>query len=470
MSKKILIIDDSALMRRVISDIINQSSEYEVAAIAKDGLEGYQLITANPYLYSAIILDINMPKMNGLELLKKLQEDNIQQTVIVVSTVVKEGAKETILALEYGAFDFVTKPDNYLETKSEDFKTLIHNMLDIATNTKVSVERVERGNMLEEAGKGNVSGGEVRVSAVPGKGVFTVPNMTSESRKNSTKAAQPAHGHLRQPSEPAQPYAKTSHGHRRSEGHNTSANGSSASSAGGKAAVDTSPQAVLQQLQQMFPQQHVVTAPTVRRPDLNACRNVKKGRIKLVALACSTGGPKSLQQVIPYLPWNLDAGIVLVQHMPKGFTNSLAQRLDELSDVTVKEAQEGDMVQRGCVYIAPGGNHMKIVQKGGQFYIELNGEPPIDGLRPCANIMYESLCDCTYDELTCVVLTGMGADGTNGIKQLAGCHKNIHVIAQDEETSIVYGMPKAVAQAGLVDEIVPLHQIAEAITKNVGVL
>ncbi len=101
-------------MRKVISDIINEGNEYEVAAIAKDGLEGFDLIVSNPNLYSAIILDINMPKMNGLELLQKLQKKNhIEQTVIVVSTVAKEGAKETIQALEYGAFDFVTKPENY---------------------------------------------------------------------------------------------------------------------------------------------------------------------------------------------------------------------------------------------------------------------------------------------------------------------------------------------------------------------
>jgi two-component system chemotaxis response regulator CheB len=126
MAKKILIIDDSALMRRVISDIINEGNEYEVAAVARDGVEGFDKIVSNPNMYSAVILDINMPKMNGLELLKKLQQNNISQTVIVVSTVAKEGAKETIQALEYGAFDFVTKPENYLETKSERFKKRIH--------------------------------------------------------------------------------------------------------------------------------------------------------------------------------------------------------------------------------------------------------------------------------------------------------------------------------------------------------
>ena len=196
---------------------------------------------------------------------------------------------------------------------------------------------------------------------------------------------------------------------------------------------------------------------------------VKQGKKKLIALACSTGGPKSLQRVIPYLPKNLDAGMVLVQHMPKGFTQSLAIRLNEISKVTVKEAENGDVIQKGWVYIAPGGQHLKVVSKGSSYVIQLSDEPAIEGLRPCANIMYQSLKNCVVDELTCVVLTGMGADGTKGIKELSEAKKNIYVIAQDEDSSVVYGMPKAIAQTGLVDEVVTLNQVATAITKNVGV-
>ena len=191
--------------------------------------------------------------------------------------------------------------------------------------------------------------------------------------------------------------------------------------------------------------------------------------MKVVALACSTGGPKSLQQVIPMLPKNLDAGVVLVQHMPAGFTASLAARLNEISDIKVKEGAEGDVIQKGCVYIAPGGKHIRVVRKGTDYVLKLSEEPPIDGLRPCANVMYKSLVESNYDEITCVVLTGMGADGTEGIKALSAGKKKIHVIAQDEESCVVYGMPKAIAQTGLVDEVVPLNKIAETITKNVGV-
>lgn len=406
MAKKILVIDDSALMRRVISDIINEGNEYEVAAIAKDGVQGFDLIVSNPNLYSAVILDINMPKMNGIELLKELQKNHIEQTVIVVSTVAKEGAKETIQALEYGAFDFVTKPENYLETKGAAFKEAIHKMLDVATNSKSSLERTRSTRNL-----------------TPISSKTRVP-VTNATQRNKNEAQ-------------FRPAA-------------TVRDRNSAISALRKRSIENN------------------AAPD--KIDVSTYKNIKSHKKKIVALACSTGGPKSLQQVIPVLPKNLDSGVVVVQHMPAGFTASLAQRLNEMSEIRVKEAEHGEIIKKGVVYIAPGGQHLKIVKSGSEYKIELNREPAIDGLRPCANIMYQSLENSDFDEITCVVLTGMGADGTKGIKGLAAKKKNIHVIAQDEDSCVVYGMPKAIAQTGLVDEVVALNHIASSITKNVGVI
>lgn len=406
MAKKILVIDDSALMRRVISDIINEGNEYEVAAIAKDGVQGFDLIVSNPNLYSAVILDINMPKMNGLELLKELQKNHIEQTVIVVSTVAKEGAKETIQALEYGAFDFVTKPENYLETKGAAFKEAIHKMLDVATNSKSSLERTRSTRNL-----------------TPISSKTRVPVTNATPRNKNEAQFRPAA---------------------------TVRDRNSAISALRKRSIENN------------------AAPD--KIDVSTYKNIKSHKKKIVALACSTGGPKSLQQVIPVLPKNLDSGVVVVQHMPAGFTASLAQRLNEMSEIRVKEAEHGEIIKKGVVYIAPGGQHLKIVKSGSEYKIELNREPAIDGLRPCANIMYQSLENSDFDEITCVVLTGMGADGTKGIKGLAAKKKNIHVIAQDEDSCVVYGMPKAIAQTGLVDEVVTLNHIASSITKNVGVI
>lgn len=192
------------------------------------------------------------------------------------------------------------------------------------------------------------------------------------------------------------------------------------------------------------------------------------GSNKIVAIASSTGGPKALQSVIPFLPAELLAPVVLVQHMPAGFTKSMAERLNELSQVQVKEASNGEVLKNGVVYIAPGGTHIAIKKSGASHVISFNDMPPISGLKPCANIMFDSLTSSNYDEVVCVVLTGMGADGTNGILSL-GKSKPIYVIAQDEKSSVVYGMPRAIYEAGVVDEVVTLSDVAKAITKNVGV-
>ena len=140
-----------------------------------------------------------------------------------------------------------------------------------------------------------------------------------------------------------------------------------------------------------------------------------------------------------------------------------------ISKVKVKEAADGDVIQKGTVYIAPGGTQMRLVKKGREYAIAIfPDEPARTGLKPCADIMYESLLTSDFDDITCVVLTGMGGDGTAGIKQLND-KRNIYVIGQNAETCTVYGMPKVLFEAGLTDEVVPLGQVADAITKNVGV-
>ena len=198
-------------------------------------------------------------------------------------------------------------------------------------------------------------------------------------------------------------------------------------------------------------------------------KNGVTGSDKLVAIACSTGGPKALQKVIPRLPADLDAAVLIVQHMPVGFTASLSSRLNELSNMQVKEAEDGETLKKGTVYIARGGSQMRLIEKKRREYnLSVRVEAARNGLRPCADIMYESLKGTSFDDITCVVLTGMGADGTKGILQLEESNK-IYVIAQDAESCTVYGMPKAIAESGTVDEIHDLDQIADAIIKHVGV-
>lgn len=382
--KNILVVDDSALMRRLISDIIRSDNRFNVKDLASNGLEALDLIIKNYREYDAVVLDINMPKLNGLDLLQQLQKHRIKICVIMVSTLTKEGAKETILALERGAFDFVTKPENYLEARDAVFRNRLLQVLCLAVKLPYQEE-----NGTEEK------------PALAGKRTGMTTNKSSLSRSGGTVGS----------------FARTSRS-------------------------------------RVYP------------PHTSLTGN-KAGKKKLVALACSTGGPKSLQSVVPYLSPDIDAPVLIVQHMPRGFTNSLAVRLNEMSKVPVKEAANGDILKKGHVYIAPGGKQMRIEKAGRDYRILTTDEPERDGLRPCANIMYESLQGSDFDEITCVVLTGMGADGTVGIGTLAEKNK-IYVISQDEATSVVYGMPKAIVEAKLADEIQPLNKIAEAVNKNVG--
>lgn len=358
MTKNILVVDDSALMRRVICDIINSDSNFQVTDYCGDGLEAYEKLKTKAY--DGVILDVNMPRMDGLQLLEQLQKDNIKANIIMVSTITTRDAEVTIMALERGALDFVTKPTNIIEAKGEGFKRRLLAVLNSVLKTKSYVAAMN----------------------------------------NRT--------------EPAVPPAS----------------------------------------RQTLPVRRMVSG---------------KAKNKLVALACSTGGPKALQDVIPYLDKNLDAPMVLVQHMPPGFTKSMADRLNEISPIAVSEAVDGEYLEKGHVYIAPGGKHLEVrVQADGSHRIVLNDMPAIGGLKPCANVMFDSLSKCAYDEIVCVVLTGMGADGTNGILTLCQ-HKPVYVIAQNAETCVVYGMPKMIAETGIVDEVVPLKQVAESINKNVGV-
>ena len=356
MKKNILLVDDSALMRRVLCDIINSDERFQVQDRAVNGLEALDLL--NRKTYDAVVLDVNMPQMNGLELLKELQKRKISARIMMASTDTKEGAKTTLDALELGALDFIHKPNNAMDCRDGAFKEKMLSILAVVADSKVPT-----------IGK----------------------TFTMEELKTSKKMVELVSKH--------------------------------ASGVLGN---------------------------------------------KIVALASSTGGPKALQAVIPRLPKNLKAPVVVVQHMPAGFTASLAERLDSLSEVHVKEAAEGDILEAGTVYIAMGGKHLNVLTMASKYSIHYTDEPSREGVKPCANYMYESLCDSKYDQIVCVVMTGMGADGTQGIQNLKA-KKKVHVIAQEANTCSVYGMPKSVVNAGLTDQIVPLEQIAQEIIMNVGV-
>ncbi len=391
MKKKILIIDDSALMRRVLCDIINSDDRFEVAEYAVDGADGFKKVCAKSY--DAVVLDVYMPKMTGLELLREMQKSKVYANVLMASTTTGEGAKETIEALELGAVDFIKKPENVADARHVDFRDRFLALLDVVS--KANPSHMARAGSLGNANRARtfVSRYDVNFHNKPG----SIP--TGQTlRAGDVKAA------------------------------------------GG-------------------------VKPVAPEPKKDYPKVPGK---KIVAIASSTGGPKALQEVIPKLPRELKAPVLLVQHMPKGFTGSLASRLNELSYIDVSEAKEGEPLLNGHVYIAPGGAHLNAIRAAGGNKLHMSDEPAREGVKPCANYMFESLAGANYDEVVCVVMTGMGCDGTAGIINLKKSQK-VRVIAQNEESCTVYGMPRSIVDGGLADDIVPLSEVADHIIKNVGV-
>ncbi|PKM96110.1 MAG: chemotaxis response regulator protein-glutamate methylesterase [Firmicutes bacterium HGW-Firmicutes-1] len=356
--KKVLIVDDSAFMRRVISDIINSDERCEVIGVAKNGKEGLEL--ANQLMPDVITLDVQMPIMNGLEMLKQL---NIERPtpVIMLSTLMKEGGKETIEALELGAYDFVRKPDNIFKINSDDIKDELI--------TKV-IEASESGKKIMSQFRPSIQKINLETKSI-------LPKQLSS---NTSKVK------------------------------------------------------------------------------------------NLVALGTSTGGPRALQFVIPYLPKNINAAIVVVQHMPPGFTKSLSERLNQLSQISVKEAEDKDIIENGKAYVAPGDRQLEIREdKSGNLVIHITDDPPKGGHKPAVNVMMNSVAEISTRKLIGVIMTGMGSDGMEGMQEVKSRQK-MHIIAQNEETCVVYGMPKSVVEKGIADEVVPLEKIAESILKQSGVL
>ena len=401
---KILVVDDSALMRKVICDIIATDSNFCVADVSADGVDAYNKI--KNHSYDIIVLDMILTKMTALQLLIKLDEENIKVNVILISSSLKEDADSTVKAMELGALDFVVKPYRTTQESKDNFALeLLTSMRDAG---RVASSRTRQGRQTSYTNNSSIS------------------RVRSSSTSSLTKA-----------SSISRPVVSSS------------SFGASRFTAADK-----------------------TTASNFKTTSLNkkpvTSGNVIKGK-KLIALACSTGGPQALHTFVPMLPMTLKYPLVLVQHMPAGFTASLASRLNQISSINVKEAEEGEFFEPGCVYITPGGKHMEICENSShEAYCHLNDGPPVNSLKPCADVMYQSLADSSYEEIICVVLTGMGADGAEGIDYLSK-HKNTYVISQDAATCVVYGMPKSVEQRGLSDEVVPLNEVAGAIIKKLGV-
>lgn len=376
---RVLIADDSAFMRMVLSDLFKKQADFEVVDTAKNGKEAIEkVLKLKPDL---LTMDINMPIMDGLQALEVIMKD-CPLPVVMCSSLTKEGADATIQALSLGAVDFINK-------------------------TGGSVSRIDtiEGEIIRKCRA--AAGVRLNRLRTPPR-----PSLRTESPPSPAKRV-------------TLPPLRTS-------------------------SVPLSKTPLYERAK--------LTPPVV------ASEEALGGHNKLVVIGTSTGGPKALQTVITGLPKNLPCGVLVVQHMPPGFTKSLAERLDEISQISVKEAENHDMIERGRVYIAPGNYHMTVVSSAKGREILLNQDPPIGTLRPAADILFNSVAPLGK-EIVSVILTGMGADGAAGMKEIKG-HGG-YVIAEAEETCVVYGMPKAVIEQGLADEIRALPEIAGAIVNAV---
>ena len=398
---KILVVDDSALMRRIICDIINADNDFRVIDVSADGEDAYNKIKNNSY--DLVVLDMVLPKLPGVALLERLYNEKVACNAVLISSSLKEDADSTMKAMEYGALDFVVKPIRSSGETREIF-----------------------GKQLVDSLHNVIKSRAFRPSASK-TGFTSATQAVGESRRNTVERLAGVRSRLAE--------------------------------AKGVGSAQTNPPE---------PKAQPIAKPLVSNDRPTVPKGTGVRTKKIIALACSTGGPQALHTFVPMLPANLSVPLVLVQHMPEGFTASLAARLDQISGIKVKEAEDGEFFKPGVVYITPGGKHMKICEDGSRAaYCQLDDSPPVNSLKPCADVMYQSLAKSSFDEIICVVLTGMGADGSEGIRYL-NQYKKTYVISQEASTCVVYGMPKAVEQGGLSNEVVPLKSVANSIVKKLG--
>jgi len=362
---KVIVVDDSALMRKIVSDMINAETDMEVIDTAKNGEDLLTKITRKAP--DVITLDIEMPKMDGIATLKELKRNNICVPIIMLSSLSKTGTELTMECLEHGAFDFIPKPSGAIS-------------LDINKVKDELIQKIKLASMQNESGNTPIAEKNFKAN-----------------RENFYKSTTRVENEV---------------------------------------AIT------------------VGATPYIR--------NAVAHNVEAVVIGASTGGPKALYKVITALPDNIGVPVLVVQHMPMGFTKAFADRLNLNSKLKVIEAQDGDYVEKNVVYIAPGGYHMEI---GNDKRIHLNTEPTIWGVRPAVDKLFLSATKVYGSRLLSVVLTGMGRDGAQGtvaIKDNGGI-----TMAEHESTCIIYGMPKAAFETGKVDEIVPLPNVAEEINKIV---
>ncbi|MFJ1269292.1 chemotaxis response regulator protein-glutamate methylesterase [Legionella lytica] len=343
----LIVVDDSVVIRHLVGNFLAKDPDIELIATAVNGRIGVEKINQmNPDI---VILDIEMPEMNGLEALVEIRKNRPQLPVIMFSSLTTEGAEATLTALNYGANDYVTKEASGFSVQEN----------------------------LQRVG-----------------------------------------------------------------------------------------QELIYKIKELVKPKPILSAAIVKKIDAAPAPSASIKQINLVAIGTSTGGPNALKEVIPHIPNDFPVPIVIVQHMPPVFTKALADSLSKNSHITVAEAQDGELIVPGKALIAPGGYHLTVALEGKHYVARLNQESPENYCRPAVDVLFRSVAQHFGAHTLAVVMTGMGQDGMRGCKLIK--EHNAQVIVQDETTSVVWGMPGAVANAGLADEILPLQNIGQAIIQRVN--
>jgi two-component system chemotaxis response regulator CheB len=350
---RVLVVDDSAFMCKVLEQIINSDPQLEVAGQARDGREAVAL--AEALRPDVISMDLNMPHVDGLQATELIMTQN-PRPIVIVSSESREGAASTLKALELGAIDFVPKPTSGVDLDMKSIKDELTRKLRMASKVRV-----------------------VRTATL-------------------TKRPTP----------------------------------------------------------------HAPLLPTPGFASGVAAAFQGTGKFPMVAIAASTGGPAAVMRVVAGLPKEFPAAIFLVLHMPAAFTKQFTMQLAEVAPLPVKEAEMNELAEPGMIYLCPGSHHLRLSPTG---RIALDAGARIDGYRPCADVAFESIAAYARALTFAVVLTGMGNDTAKGVKAVKAAGG--YIVAQDEATSMIFGMPAEAIKTGVVDEVLPLDEISGAIEKRI---
>jgi two-component system, chemotaxis family, protein-glutamate methylesterase/glutaminase len=430
---KVLIVDDSPFMRKVFSDVIDADASFKVLATASNGKEAVNLaLKLKPDI---ITMDLEMPHMNGIEALQLIMA--IHPTpVIMLSAVTDNGTRDTIKALQYGALDFIRKPDRAVK-------------LDIH---QVGVQLLEKLHIALES----MNEGVFRMMPAVEEKMVSPPQSTSSITELVS-------GVLEEVNNPLVSSARRQY-----------------LSPIPKKEIQFNAETIRLMEIKTDSENAVKELPAKRLPK-TAVHSEKPAQTNadlknnhtstlfshLVAIGTSTGGPRALHEVLTGIPADFPAPILVVQHMPPKFTHSLAQRLDKFCNIHVREAVDQEPVETATAYIAPGGKHMSLGKDAkGKFRIHLSDEGPRGGHMPSVDVMFESLLGHQQLKRHVVLMTGMGSDGAKGMKalQLDGA---LTTIAEAEQTCVVYGMPRSAVELGAVSHLIPLQEIASTLVQGV---